>query len=128
MIVFACTVVWTTFFSCFNSPRIRSYRNLGILAAFTVGIIAPGFVGIVSGVTSWLVFALIGGVAYYLWAFWCHVARGRSVGDRIPSPIVLAHGLVMWPVMLPEAIEYAGAEAGIFRPASGSRNEPSREQ
>jgi hypothetical protein len=115
LIVFACVLGWTVIFSCTNSPRIRPLRNLGIVGQYLVGFVAPFFVGLLPAIVTWLAMGLVGGLIYFLWEIWCYFAEGRKGGDSFPRPISIFHGLVIWPIMIPEAIEYAGAELGILK-------------
>jgi hypothetical protein len=114
-VVFAFIVASATIFSCFNSPTLRSGRNIGFLAAYLAGILSPFIVGLLPAAATWLVMGIIGGTIYFLWQIWTFIAEGRKAGDRFPSLVVLIHGLFLWPIMIPEALEYASAEAGILK-------------
>jgi hypothetical protein len=116
LIVFLCTVIWSTIFSCFSSSRIRPYRIVGILASYLTAVIGPFVVGLISGVASWVLMGFSGGLLYYLWQFASYLGRDRYEGEGMPNPITLIHGLTLWPIMLPEVIEYVGAEIGILKP------------
>ena len=107
-------VGWTTLFSLSNTPGIRGFRNLGILASY---ILVPVFLFVAgwrAALVTWALFGVVGGVIYICWEI---LQRLRASGEQKPgvslSPLV--HGLFAWPIMVPEAMEYALAELGILR-------------
>ena len=63
---------------------------------------------------TWAVFGVSGGVIYVFWEILQRVRTAAGEKPRVAfSPLV--HGLFAWPIMVPEAIEYAFAELGILR-------------
>jgi hypothetical protein len=107
-------VGWTTVFSCTNKPAIRGFRNLGILASYLLALVFLFVVGWRAALVTWAVFGVGGGLIYICWEI---LQRFRTaVGEDKPgvsfSPLV--HGLLAWPIMVPEAVEYAFAELGIL--------------
>ena len=51
-------------------------------------------------------------LAYELWARWRY--RGT---DRRPRPLILLQGFVLWPTMVPEAVEGVLIDAGVLEPS-----------
>ncbi len=107
--------LWTTCCLVFN-PVLRSIRVMGIVVAYGVGgwmaITLPWMVAVV----TWCLFAAFGGVvsfAYELWARHHYAGKGRA-----PRPLVLLEGFVLWPTMVPDAIEGMLVDAGVL-PHSG---------
>jgi hypothetical protein len=108
-------VGWTMVFSLMNNPGIRGYRNLGILACYLLVIVFLFIAGWKAVVVTWAVLGVAGGVIYVLWEI---LQRLRTApGEEKPrvslSPLV--HGLLVWPIMVPEALEYTLAELGVLR-------------
>jgi hypothetical protein len=45
-----------------------------------------------------------------------HLGGGRDkTRAAMPNPLIVAHALFVWPIMLPEAIEYFLAEVGVLK-------------
>jgi len=115
-------VGWTTLFSFSNKPGIRGFRNLGILASYILVLVFLLIAGWRAALVTWAMFGVAGGVVYVCWEI---LQRLRASGEQRPgvslSPLV--HGLFAWPIMVPEAVEYALAELGILRapPASPTK-------
>lgn len=76
---------------------------------------------------TWSSFGLAGGVIYILWETLQRIrATTREQKPRVSlSP--LFHGLFAWPIMVPEAVEYALAELGILRAPPSTLNKESDE-
>ncbi|MCX5768376.1 MAG: hypothetical protein NTZ43_14250 [Gemmatimonadetes bacterium] len=127
MTIWIFDVMWTLmlfgvalFTGCcivFN-PAIRGIRTMGILSSYAVGIwmliVLPAKIAI----GTWCVFASAGGViafAYELWARRRYAAAGRK-----PRPLILLQGFILWPGMIPDAIEGVLVDTGILEP-SGPR-------
>lgn len=122
-------VGWTTLFSLANKPGIRGFRNLGILASYLLVLVFLFVAGWRAALMTWGVFGVVGGVIYICWEVLqrLRTAAGQEKPGVSLSPLI--HGLFAWPIMVPEAIEYALAELGVLRtppPASRQTNaEPS---
>jgi hypothetical protein len=106
---------WTTVFSFTNKPGVRGLRNIGILASYILVLVFLFIAGWRAALVTWAVFGIAGGVIYICWEI---LQRLRTApGEQKPgvslSPLV--HGLIAWPIMVPEAIEYGLAELGILR-------------
>ncbi len=106
---------WTTIFSCMNPPGIRGFRNLGISAAYVLVVVFLFIAGWRAALVTWAVFGVAGGLIYISWEILQRVrapAQEEKPGVSL-SPLV--HGLLAWPIMVPEAVEYALAELGVLR-------------
>jgi hypothetical protein len=108
-------VGWTTLFSFSNTPGIRGFRNLGILACYVLVLLFSFVAGWRPALVTWVVFGVLGGAIYVCWEI---LQRLRTAaGEQKPavslSPLV--HGLFAWPIMVPEAVESALAELRILK-------------
>lgn len=97
------------------NPILRGVRTMGIVVAYAIGawmfVVLPWKVA----VATWCVFAAFGGVvafAYELWARYRYAASGRR-----NRPLVLVQGFLLWPGMVPDAIEGALVDAGLLEPS-----------
>jgi hypothetical protein len=113
MFLGACSAT-TIFFSTFNRPGIRGYRNLGFLAIY-LGTAASFFlVGWKPVLIGWAIFGISSGVLYYAYEFFA-IARSEEAQKEWPNPTTIIYGLLMWPVMLPEVTEYLLADLGVLK-------------
>jgi hypothetical protein len=118
--VLLVAVGWTTLFSLTNQPGLRGFRNLGILASYLSVVVFLFVAGWRSALVTWAAFGVAGGLLYVAWEMLerRHAAGGRE--DPRVSLAPLIHGLLVWPIMVPEAVEYALADLGILHtPPSG---------
>jgi hypothetical protein len=115
------TAISTTIFSMFNTPRVRVWRNLGILASFLAGLVMAVRLPWASALATWASLGLPAGVLYF--AHELFASRSGGGGTETPGPraTTIAHGLIAWPVMLPEVIEYALADLGVLKAPDVSR-------
>jgi hypothetical protein len=123
LIVYAALLCWTVFFACAISANVRGYRNVGIVALNIVGLVAPFIVGFTPAAETWLAIGVMGGLLYFVWELWSYYSEGRKIGEPFPALDVIIHGLVLWPIMIPESLEYFGAELGILKAARIERQE-----
>jgi hypothetical protein len=123
LIVYAAILCWTVFFACAISAGLRTCRNVGIVALNVVGLVAPFFVGFTPAAVTWMAIGLAGGLLYFVWELWSYYAAGRKIGEAFPSVGVIVHALVLWPMMIPEAIECLGVEVGILKSTRIERQE-----
>jgi hypothetical protein len=108
-------VGWTTVFSLSNKPGIRGFRNLGILASYILILVFLFLAGWRAALVTWAIFGVAGGLVYIGWEI---LQRLRTAtGEQKPSVSLspLLHGLFAWPIMVPQAFEYALAELGILK-------------
>jgi len=108
-------VGWTTLFSLTNKPAIRGFRNLGILASYISAVVSPFVAGWCPALVTWAVFGVAGGLLYIAWEMLERRHAGPSRRDPGVSLAPLIHSLFLWPIMVPEAVEYALADLGILR-------------
>lgn len=108
----------TLFTSCIVvvNRAMRGMRTVGLVTCYAVGalmaIVLPWKVAVI----TWCVFAAAGGLfvfAYELWARVRYAGTGRS-----PRPLILLQGFLLWPAMIPEAIEGMVVDAGILPPST----------
>jgi len=106
---------WTTLFSLTNKLPIRGFRNLGILASYILVVAFLFVAGWRLALATWAAFGVAGGLLYIAWEM---LERRHAAADRQDPGVSLApliHGLFLWPIMVPEAVEYALADLGILR-------------
>ena len=104
----------TVFFSMFNTPSIRGYRNLGFLTIYIGSLAWFFFAPFGSIIAGWCAFGVVSGMIYYLYEL-ISVARSKEGTKEWPRLTTVLHGLAAWPIMLPEAIEYSLADMGILK-------------
>lgn len=108
--------LWTTCCLVFN-PVLKSIKVMGIVVAYGVGLWMAITLPWLTALVTWCLFAAFGGVfafAYELWARHRYAAQGRA-----PRPLILVQGFVLWPVMIPDAIEGMLVDAGVLQPSGG---------
>ena len=123
----AVPAVWTIFFSMFNTPSIRGWRNLGWPTCYIVGLAMFWSIGWRRAGATWLSVGLISGLLYYLYEVWSS-RREADPAARAQLRTIL-HGAFAWPIMLPEAIEYSLADAGVLKtgaPSTGHDDGPQK--
>lgn len=110
--------LWTSCCLVFN-PVLRSIRIMGIVVSYGVGawmaITLPWRVALV----TWCLFAAAGGLVSLAYELWARHRYGAS--GRVPRPLVLLEGFVLWPTMIPDAIEGVLVDAGVL-PRTGRGN------
>lgn len=90
-------------------------RTMGLVTTYGVGawmmVALPWKVAVI----TWCVFAAAGGLVVFAYELW---ARHRYAGTgRRPRPLILLRGFLLWPAMLPDAIEGMVVDAGILPPS-----------
>lgn len=106
--------LWTGFCLVFN-PVVRSIRVIGIVTAYGIGLWMLIALPWKVAVATWCIFAAFGGavaLTYEMWARYRYRGTGRK--DR---PLILLHGFILWPTMVPEAVEGVLIDAGILEPS-----------
>lgn len=108
-------VSWTTGFSMTIQPGIRGWRNLGIFACYILLLVFLFIAGWKSALLTWAAFGLSGALIYIMSEILQQLRT--PAGEEKPgvslSPLI--HGLLAWPIMVPEAVENTLAELGILR-------------
>lgn len=108
--------LWTGCCLVFN-PVLKAVRIMGIVVAYGVGLWMLITLEWKVALVTWCIFAAFGGVvsfAYELWARHHYKGKGRS-----PRPLVLLQGFVLWPTMVPDAVEGALVDAGVLEHGGG---------
>ncbi len=103
--------LWTTGCLVFN-PVLTSIRVMGLGLAYGALVWMLVTLPWLDAVVTWCLFATFGGVvsfAYELWARHHYRARGRA-----PRPLVALQGFVLWPTMIPDAVEGVLVDAGVL--------------
>ncbi|MCC7002556.1 MAG: hypothetical protein IT357_10415 [Gemmatimonadaceae bacterium] len=107
--------LFTTCVLVFN-PVLHSMRVMGIGAAYALGLWMLIVLPLRDALTTWFVFAMFGGVVAFAYELW---ARRRFAGaGRPPRPLVLLRGFLLWPTMIPEAIEGMLIDLGVLTPSA----------
>ena len=104
---------WTTFFSLFNTPGIRGWRNLGWPACYLVGLAMVVALPWRSSLATWLILGLASGLLYFAYELFGYLHSGAP--DAKPRLSTIAYGLCLWPIMLPEVVEYWLADLGVLK-------------
>jgi hypothetical protein len=114
----------TLFLGCFivSNRAMRGMRILGLVTSYAIGvwmfIVLPWRIA----ATTWCVIAAACGFVVFAYELW---ARHRYSGTgRRPRPLVLLQGFLLFPAMLPDAMESMVVDAGIL-PPSGSAEDAS---
>ena len=115
LLVLAGATAWTVFFSLFNNPGVRGWRNLGWIACYVLGLAMPFVLPWRAALVTWSLAGLTSGLAYFAYELFAYI-QSRAP-DAKPRVRTLVNGLFLWPIMLPEAIEYSLADLGIMKAA-----------
>lgn len=113
--ILGVAAAWTIFFSCFNRPGIRGWRNLGWLACYIAGLVMLFVLPWRSSLATWAIPGLGSGLLYFAYELFGYL-RERNA-DAKPRPGTIFNGLLLWPIMLPEVVEYWLADLGVLKPA-----------
>ena len=113
---------WTTAFSLLNHP-LRGLRNLGLLACYAIGVAMAVVLPWRAALATWVLFALAGALLYIAYDAWSRIreraaaaAKGGAGEESAGSLLApLRDAVVAWPIMIPEAVEYALADMGVLR-------------
>jgi hypothetical protein len=100
------------------NPALRGIRTMGIVLAYAVGVWMLIALPLVVATATWCLFATAGGViafAYELWARHRYANTGRA-----PRPLILLQGFLLWPGMIPDAVEGVLVDFGILEPSGPS--------
>ncbi len=101
------------------NPVLRGFRVMGVALAYCVAAWMAFALPWVVAITTWCVFAVAGGVfvfAYELWARYRYKGTGRK-----ERPLVLIQGFLLWPAMVPDAIEGILVDFGVLEPSGPGR-------
>ena len=106
--------LFTTCVLVFN-PVLHSMRVMGIGAAYALGLWMLIVLPLRDALTTWFVFALFGGIVAFTYELWAR--RRFAATGRAPRPLVLLRGFILWPTMIPEAIEGMLIDLGVLAPS-----------
>ncbi len=113
--------IWTTLFSLAQFP-LRGLRNFGLLASYIIGLAMAIRLPWREAAVTWAVFGICGGLLYVGYEMWT-LSRQPASGER-PRLGALLHGLFVWPIMVPEAVEYLLADLGVLAPPTDPPTTP----
>ena len=100
---------------CGFNPVLREVRTMGIVVAYAIGAQMLDVLPSKVAVATWCVFAAIGGLVALGYEVW---ARYRYAGSGRPNrPLVLVQGFLLWPGMIPDALEGVLVDAGLLEPS-----------
>lgn len=106
--------LWTTCCVLMNAG-LRGVRYMGLALSYLVGAWMLVELPWREAMVTWCVFAAAGGAVSLLYELWAR-HRYRGTG-RAPRPLVLFEGFLLWPAMLPDAIEGMLVDAGVLPPS-----------
>lgn len=124
LVYLAIPTAWTVFFSLFNAPGVRRWRNFGWPLCYVLGCVMFWSIGWRQAGATWLAVGFGTGLLYYLYELWA--TRKREDPEAKARLRTILHGAFVWPIMLPEVIEFFLADAGVLRsgpPTSGEHGE-----
>jgi hypothetical protein len=108
------TALFTGCCVVFN-PALRGIRTMGIVVAYAIGAWMLLALPPVVAIATWCLFASFGGIVAFAYEAWARVRyRGTT---RAPRPFVLIQGFVLWPGMIPDAIEGVLVDFGVLEPS-----------
>jgi hypothetical protein len=106
--------LWTSGCVVFNRA-LYQMRLMGVIVAYGIGAWMLFALPWKVAVVTWCVFATFGGTLAFAYELW---ARYRYAGTgRVNRPLLLLRGFVLWPALIPDALEGMLVDAGIL-PAS----------
>jgi len=97
------------------NPVLKSVRVMGIATAYAVGLWMLIALDLRVAITTWCIFAAFGGAMAFAYELWARY-RYRH-GNRPARPLVLLRGFILWPTMVPEAVEGVLIDAGVLEPS-----------
>jgi hypothetical protein len=105
------------------NPALRAMRTMGLVSAYAVGAWMLYALPLRVALTTWTVFAAGGGALILLYELW---ARYKFSGTgRKPRPLILLQGFILWPALLPDAVEGMLVDLGVLPAARSGLEEPS---
>ncbi len=119
-------LAWTILFSMSSTPGIRGFRNLGWLSCYVILIVMLIRLPFAVALTTWAAFGVGGGLLYSVYEL---ISRSRTPSDTERPSVSFSHipyGLLAWPIMIPEAIEYAAADLGLLPKPSPPETPPTQ--
>ncbi len=113
----------TLFTACFvvSNRAMRGMRIVGLVTTYALGVWMALVLPWKTAAITWCALAALGGgvvLVYELWAQWRFAERGRA-----KRPLILLQGFLLWPAMLPDALERMVVELGILPPSPNDADE-----
>jgi hypothetical protein len=112
--ILSVATAWTIFFSLFNRPGVRGWRNLGWLACYSIAIVMLFALPWRSSLVTWSLLGIGSGLLYFAYELFGYFRAGSQPGSK-PRVTTILNGLFLWPIMLPEVIEYWLADLGVLK-------------
>lgn len=111
-IVLFGVLLWTTVSVVLNAALRRGMGTMGMVLSYLVLAWMLYDLPLRDAITTWLFFALQGGVVMFVYELW---ARRHFAGtDRRPRSLFRLDGLVRWPAMMPDAFGLVLNDLGIL--------------
>jgi len=107
----------TLFLGCFivTNRAMRGMRILGVVTTYAIGVWMFIALPLRVAAATWGVIAAACGTACFAYELW---ARHRYQGTgRARRPLILLQGFLLFPAMLPDAMEGIVVDAGILPPS-----------
>ena len=107
----------TLFLGCFivSNRAMRGMRIVGLVTSYAIGlwmaIVLPWRVA----AATWCVIAVTCGLVVFAYELWAR--RRYSSSGRTPRPLILLQGFLLFPALLPDAMEGMVVDAGILPPS-----------
>lgn len=102
------------------NPVIRGFRLMGLASAYAILAWMLYALEWRVALTTWCAFATIGGLVAFAYELW---ARSRYAGTgRAKRPLVLVQGFILWPAMIPEAVEGMLVDLRVLEPSGRERS------
>ena len=101
------------------NPVLRGFRTMALVLAYGTAAWMAFTLPWIVALTTWCIFATAGGVvsfAYELWARHHYAGTGRN-----PRPLVLIQGFLLWPAMIPDAVEGMLVDLKVLQPSGPTR-------
>lgn len=115
LLVLGGAAAWTIFFSMFSAPGVRGWRNLGWVACFVLGAVMLVVLPWRAALSTWAAAGIFSGLLYFAYELFIFIRLTDKTEMEKPNPVTIIHGLALWPIMLPEVVEYFLAEVGVLK-------------
>jgi hypothetical protein len=123
LLLLGSAAAWSTVFSMFNASAVRGWRNLGVVACYVLGLVMVFVLPWRVSVCTWAVAGVFSGVFYLGYEVFAFLRLTNRAAESRPRITTVLHGLFLWPIMLPEAIEYLLAELGVLKPPASAQGD-----
>ncbi len=106
------------------NPVLRGVRTMGLVTAYGIALWMALSLPWDVALATWCVFAAAGGVVAFAYELW---ARRHYAGTGRPRrPLVLVQGFLLWPAMIPDAVEGILVDVGVLPPGGPGREDSPR--